>query len=202
MREIDKEFFEKISKASNLISLKSRRSGASWMVTSAALSSTFEELFKSERIRDSRDKKINNLLKMNDKQLRYDITYLKMAKDWSELSHCDRKKVGALIVKNGMIISDGYNGTPSGYDNCCENENWETHWYTIHAESNAILKCARWGHSCDGATLYLTHSPCKDCSKSVLQSGIRRVVYIEDYKDLEGVNFLTNSGIQVEKISI
>jgi dCMP deaminase len=202
MREIDKELFEKISKASNLISLKFRRSGASWMVTSAALSSTFEELFKSERIRDSREKKINNLLKMNDKQLRYDITYLKMAKDWSELSHCDRKKVGALIVKNGMIISDGYNGTPSGYDNCCENENWETHWYTIHAESNAILKCARWGHSCDGATLYLTHSPCKDCSKSVLQSGIRRVVYIEDYKDLEGVNFLTNSGIQVEKISI
>jgi len=161
-----------------------------------------DKIFNPEIKRDERDKKINQLLSMNDKQLRYDVTYLKMAKEWSELSHCDRKKVGALIVKNGMIISDGYNGTPSGYDNCCENENWETHWYTIHAESNAILKCARWGHSCEGSTLYLTHSPCKDCSKSILQSGIKRVVYIEDYKDLEGVNFLINSGIQVEKINI
>ena len=202
MKKSDKEFLDKITKASNIIALKSRRSGASWMVTSAALTSTFDEIFKREQIRKQREEKINNLLEMSDKQLRYDITYLEMARNWSNLSHCDRKKVGALIVKNGMIISDGYNGTPSGYDNCCENDNWETNWYTIHAESNAILKCARWGHSCDGATLYLTHSPCKDCSKSILQSGIKRVVYIEDYKDLEGVNFLINSGIQVEKINI
>jgi dCMP deaminase len=202
MREIDKDLFEKLKNASNIISLKSRRSGASWMVASLSASELFDDLFKSERIRHNREQKINDLLKMNDKQLRYDISYLKMAQVWSELSHCDRKKVGALIVKNGMIISDGYNGTPSGYDNCCENDNWETHWYTIHAESNAILKCARWGHSCEGATLYLTHSPCKDCSKSILQSGIKRVVYAENYKDLEGVEFLINSGVQVEKITI
>jgi dCMP deaminase len=202
MRKLDREFLDRLSKASNIISLKSRRSGANWMVTSAAVASEFDKIFNSEKKQKDRDKKLNQLLSMNDKQLKYDITYLKMAKTWSELSHCERKKVGALIVKNGMIISDGYNGTPSGYDNCCETENWETHWYTIHAESNAILKCARWGHSCEGATLYLTHSPCKDCSKSVLQSGIKRVVYIEDYKDLEGVNFLINSGIQVEKINI
>jgi len=202
MRKLYREFLDRLSKASNIINLKSRRSGANWMVTSAAVASEFDKIFNSEKKQKDRDKKLNQLLSMNDKQLKYDITYLKMAKTWSELSHCERKKVGALIVKNGMIISDGYNGTPSGYDNCCETENWETHWYTIHAESNAILKCARWGHSCEGATLYLTHSPCKDCSKSVLQSGIKRVVYIEDYKDLEGVNFLINSGIQVEKINI
>ena len=202
MRKLDRQLLDKIKKASNIINMKSRQSGSSWIVTSAAVASEMDKIFNPERKKEERDKKLNQLLSMSDKQLKYDIAYLKMAKEWSELSHCERKKVGSLIVKNGMIISDGYNGTPSGYDNCCENENWETHWYTIHAESNAILKCARWGHSCDGATLYLTHSPCKDCSKSVLQSGIRRVVYIEDYKDLEGVNFLTNSGIQVEKISI
>lgn len=202
MREIDKDLFDKLKKASNIISLKSRRSGASWIVTSSAVSSEMNKIFKQEKIIKQRDKKINDILEMNDKQLRYDLTYLKMAKVWSELSHCERKKVGVLIVKNGMIISDGYNGTPSGYDNCCENDNWETHWYTIHAESNAILKCARWGHSCEGATLYLTHSPCKDCSKSILQSGIKRVVYSENYKDLEGVEFLINSGVQVEKITI
>jgi dCMP deaminase len=202
MRKLDRQLLDKIKKASNIINTKSRQSGSNWIVTSTAVASEMDKIFNPERKKEERDKKLNQLLSMSDKQLKYDIAYLKMAKEWSELSHCERKKVGALIVKNGMIISDGYNGTPSGYDNCCENENWETHWYTIHAESNAILKCARWGHSCDGATLYLTHSPCKDCSKSVLQSGIRRVVYIEDYKDLEGVNFLTNSGIQVEKISI
>ena len=202
MRKLDRQLLDKIKKASNIINMKSRQSGSSWIVTSAAVASEMDKIFNPERKKEERDKKLNQLLSMSDKQLKYDIAYLKMARDWSELSHCDRKKVGALIVKNGMIISDGYNGTPSGYDNCCENDNWETHWYTIHAESNAILKCARWGHSCDGATLYLTHSPCKDCSKSILQSGIKRVVYIEDYKDLEGVNFLINSGIQVEKINI
>jgi dCMP deaminase len=202
MRKLDRQLLDRIKKASNIINMKSRQSGSNWIVTSSAVASEMDKIFNPERKKEERDKKLNQLLSMSDKQLKYDIAYLKMAKEWSELSHCERKKVGALIVKNGMIISDGYNGTPSGYDNCCENDNWETHWYTIHAESNAILKCARWGHSCDGATLYLTHSPCKDCSKSILQSGIHRVVYIEEYKDLEGVNFLISSGIQVEKINI
>ena len=134
-----------------------------------------------------------------NKEEKYDITYLKMAKEWSNLSHCNRKQVGALIVKNGMIISDGFNGTPSGFDNSCETENNDTHWYVIHGEANAILKCAKWGHSCDGATLYQTHSPCKDCSKLILQSGIKRLVYIEDYKDLSGLEFLKESGLQIKK---
>jgi dCMP deaminase len=137
-----------------------------------------------------------------NKQTKYDIVYLKMAREWSDLSHCERKKVGALIVKNGMIISDGYNGTPSGYDNCCETEEWTTHWYVIHGEANAILKCAKHGQSCDGATIYQTHSPCKDCSKLILQSGIKRLVYAEDYKDSDGVEFLRESGLIVEKIEI
>jgi dCMP deaminase len=137
-----------------------------------------------------------------NKQTKFDIVYLKMAREWSDLSHCERKKVGALIVKNGMIISDGYNGTPSGYDNCCETEEWTTHWYVIHGEANAILKCAKHGQSCDGATIYQTHSPCKDCSKLILQSGIKRLVYAEDYKDSDGVDFLRESGLIVEKIEI
>ena len=137
-----------------------------------------------------------------NKQTKYDIVYLKMAREWSDLSHCERKKVGALIVKNGMIISDGYNGTPSGYDNCCETEEWTTHLYVIHGEANAILKCAKHGQSCDGATIYQTHSPCKDCSKLILQSGIKRLVYAEDYKDSDGVDFLRESGLIVEKIEI
>lgn len=137
-----------------------------------------------------------------DKQTKYDIVYLKMAREWSNLSYCERKKVGALIVKNGMIISDGYNGTPSGFDNCCETDEWTTHWYVIHGEANAILKCARHGQSCEGATIYQTHSPCKDCSKLILQSGIKRLVYSEDYKDSEGIDFLINSGIEVKKIKI
>jgi len=202
MRKLDRQLLDKIKKASNIINMKSRQSGSSWIVTSAAVASEMDKIFNPERKKEERDKKLNQLLSMSDKQLKYDIAYLKMAKEWSELSHCERKKVGALIVKNGMIISDGYNGTPSGYDNCCENDNWETHWYTIHAEANAILKCARHGHSCDGSTLYQTHSPCKECSKLILQSGITRLVYIEDYKDLEGVEFLKNSGIKVEKIEI
>jgi len=136
------------------------------------------------------------------KQLKYDKVYLKMAQEWASLSHCERKKVGALIVKNGMIISDGYNGTPSGFDNCCETDDYLTHWYVIHAECNAILKCAKWGHSCEGSTIYQTHSPCKECSKLILQSGIKRVVYSEDYKDKEGINFLINSGIEVKKIDL
>jgi dCMP deaminase len=111
----------------------------------------------------------------NAKQLRYDKAYLRMAHTWAELSHCVRKKVGALIVRDGRIISDGYNGTPAGFENSCENTNGETHWYVLHAEANAILKVARSTNDCNDATLYITLSPCKDCSKLVIQAGIKRV---------------------------
>lgn len=137
------------------------------------------------------------------KQKEMDETYLKMTKTWAELSYCTRKKVGALIVKNGMIISDGFNGTPSkSKPNVCENIDGETHWWVLHGEANAILKCAKHGQSCDDATLYQTHSPCKECSKLILQAGIKRVVYIEDYKDLAGIDLLLESGIIVDKIII
>ena len=105
-----------------------------------------------------------------------------MAHEWGMLSHCDRKKVGAIIVKNGMIISDGFNGTPTGFDNHCEDEEGYTKWYVLHAEANAILKVAKSTNSCEGATLYLTLSPCKDCAKLIHQSGIKRLVYIKEYK--------------------
>lgn len=133
------------------------------------------------------------------KQERYDRSYLNMATEWSKLSHCTRKQVGALIVKNGMIISDGFNGCPTGFNNSCENENDETHWYVLHGEANAILKCAKHGHSCDGATLYQTLSPCRECSKLILQSGITRLVYLNDYKDKSGLDFLRESGIEIVK---
>ena len=133
------------------------------------------------------------------KQERYDLAYINMATEWSKLSHCSRKQVGALIVKDGMIISDGYNGTPTGFENSCELDGL-TKWYVIHGEANAILKCARHGQSCDGATLYQTHSPCKDCSKLILQSGIKRLVYREDYKDTDGLEFLKQAGVEIKKI--
>lgn len=135
-----------------------------------------------------------------EKQLKYDRAYLRLAASWAILSHCNRKKVGAIIVKDGMIISDGYNGTPSGFDNSCENDQGETHWYVLHAEANAILKVAKSTNNCNGATLYLTLSPCKECSKLVIQSGITRVVYQLGYKDPEGINFLKSAGIIVEQI--
>lgn len=138
--------------------------------------------------------------RVREKKLRYDKAYLRMAKTWSELSHCARKQVGAIIVKDGMIISDGYNGAPSGFDNCCENADGETHWYVLHAEANAILKVAKSTHNCNGATLYLTLSPCRDCSKLVVQSGIKRVVFINDYKDTSGIDFLREAGIEIEQI--
>lgn len=134
------------------------------------------------------------------KQLRYDKAYLRMASSWAQLSHCNRKQVGALIVKDDMIISDGYNGTPSGFDNCCEDDNGETHWYVLHAEANAILKVAKSTNNAKGATLYLTLSPCKDCSKLILQAGIKRVVFVNLYKDSEGVDFLQAAGVDVEQI--
>ena len=130
-----------------------------------------------------------------DKQTRYDAAYLRMALEWGKLSHCSRKKVGALIVRDNMIISDGYNGTPSGFPNVCEDDNGETQWYVLHAEANAILKVAKSTQSAAGATLYLTLSPCKECSKLILQAGIKRVVYINPYKDQSGVKFLESAGI-------
>jgi dCMP deaminase len=131
------------------------------------------------------------------KQLRYDLAYLRMAKEWAKLSHCTRKQVGALLVKNGVIISDGYNGTPSGFPNACENDSGETHWYVLHAEANAILKVAKSTNNAHGSTLYITLSPCKDCSKLILQSGITRMVYLDAYKDTTAIDFLRNSGIEV-----
>ena len=135
------------------------------------------------------------------KQNKYDKAYLRLAESWAKLSQCNRKQVGAIIVKDEIIISDGFNGTPAGFDNCCENEEGLTHWYVLHAEANAILKVAKSTNNCKGATLYLTHSPCRDCSKLVLQSGIKRVVYKEAYKDPSGIDFLGNAGVEMVHIS-
>ena len=130
----------------------------------------------------------------SDKQKKYDKAYMKMAQTWGELSHCERKKVGALIVKDRMIISDGYNGTPSGFENECEDENHYTKWYVLHAEANAILK-VELAQSCEGATLYITLSPCRECSKLIHQAGIKRVVYSVKYKDRSGLDFLEKAGV-------
>jgi len=131
------------------------------------------------------------------KQLKYDIAYMRMAAEWGKLSHCIRKQVGAIIVKDKMIISDGYNGTPSGFENYCEDENGYTKWYVLHAEANAILKVASSTQSCKGATLYITMSPCKECSKLIHQAGIIRVVYHFAYKDDSGLEFLERAGVQL-----
>ena len=136
------------------------------------------------------------------KQLKYDLAYLKIAHEWAKLSYCERKKVGAIIVKDRMIISDGYNGTPSGFENVCESDIVTTKWYVLHAESNAILKVARSTQSTEGATLYQTLSPCKECSKLIYQSGIKRVVFTEKYKDTEGVDFLIKAGIELQHIPL
>tara|TARA_B100001109_G_scaffold228668_1_gene204072 strand:+ start:385 stop:774 length:390 start_codon:yes stop_codon:yes gene_type:complete len=124
-----------------------------------------------------------------------------MAAEWAKLSHCERKKVGALIVKDGMIISDGFNGTPSGFDNYCEDEQGYTKWYVLHAEANAILKVAKSTNSCQNAVLYITLSPCKECAKLIHQSGIKRLVYIKQYKDTSGLKFLEKAGVEVQQIN-
>ena len=134
------------------------------------------------------------------KQERFDKAYLRMAREWAKLSYCSRKQVGAIIVKGRMIISDGFNGTPSGFENCCENDSGETKWYVLHAEANAVLKVAGSTQSCTGATLYLTLSPCKECSKLVHQSGIVRLVYVDKYKDDSGLEFLEKAGVEVVQI--
>jgi dCMP deaminase len=133
---------------------------------------------------------------------RFDISYIKMAQVWAENSHSTRNKVGALVVKDNVIISDGFNGTPTGMDNCCEDSDGNTHWYVIHAESNALMKLAKNSGSSIGSTLYVTLSPCKECSKLIIQSGIKRVVYFEDYRDTSGIDFLKANGLLVEKIVI
>lgn len=144
---------------------------------------------------------------MSDKNIdsgkleRYDKAYLRIASEWGQLSYCQRKKVGAIIVKDRMIISDGYNGTPSGFENCCEDHEGLTKWYVLHAEANAILKVAKSTQSCENATLYITMSPCKDCSKLIHQSGIVRVVYQNSYKDTEGIDFLKKAGVEVVQIT-
>jgi|TARA_B100001059_G_scaffold59569_1_gene55005 dCMP deaminase len=125
-----------------------------------------------------------------------------MADEWSKLSYCKRRQVGALIVKDKMIISDGYNGTPSGFENFCEDEDGYTKWYVLHAEANAIAKVSGSTQSTKGATLYITLSPCKECSKLIFQSGISRVVYSKKYKDQSGIDFLVKSGINVDFIEI
>jgi dCMP deaminase len=134
------------------------------------------------------------------KQNKYDKAYLRLAIEWGKLSYCKRKQVGAIIVRDRMIISDGYNGSPSGFENCCEDDEGLTHWYVLHAEANAILKVARSTQTCEGATLYITLSPCKECSKLIHQSGIKRVVYLNGYKDDSGISFLQKAGVQVEHI--
>ena len=136
------------------------------------------------------------------KQKRYDMAYLKMAQTWGELSHCERKKVGALIVKGRMIISDGYNGTPSGFENACEDEKFYTKWYVLHAEANAILKVAASTQSCVGATLYITLSPCREGSKLIHQAGIKRGVFSKAYKDTSGLDFLEKAGVNLTQMEL
>ncbi|MCB0451990.1 MAG: dCMP deaminase family protein [Aequorivita sp.] len=137
----------------------------------------------------------------DSKQRKYDIAYLRMAQEWSKLSYCKRRQVGALIVKDKMIISDGYNGTPTGFENICEDEEGYTKWYVLHAEANAILKVASSTQACQGATLYITMSPCKECSKLIHQAGIKRMVYYNEYKDSSGIAFLEKAGVSIQHIS-
>lgn len=131
---------------------------------------------------------------------KFDRSYLEMARIWASNSYCKRRQVGALLVKDKMIISDGYNGTPSGFENICEGEDGKTKPYVLHAEANAITKVAKSGNSSDGATLYVTAAPCIECAKLIVQSGIRRVVYTDEYRLDDGIQLLRRAGIEVEKV--
>ena len=133
----------------------------------------------------------------NDKQKKFDQRYLQMARIWAQNSYCQRRQVGALVVKEGMIISDGYNGTPSGFENVCEDDNGITKPYVLHAEANAITKLARSSNNSDGATIYITASPCIECAKLIIQAGIKRVVYGENYRLTDGIELLKRAGIEV-----
>ena len=137
-----------------------------------------------------------------EKQELLDYRYLRMARVWAENSYCKRRRVGALVVKEKMIISDGYNGTPSGFENICENENGITKPYVLHAEANAITKLARSGNNSDGSTLYVTASPCIECAKLIIQAGIKRVVYGEKYRLTEGIDLLRRANIEVEYLNL
>ena len=136
-------------------------------------------------------------MESNEKQKRFDLRYLRMARIWAENSYCVRRQVGALVVKEGMIISDGYNGTPSGFENVCEDENNVTKPYVLHAEANAITKLARSSNNSEGPTIYITASPCIECAKLIIQAGIKRVVYGEKYRLTDGVDLLKRAGIEV-----
>ena len=131
---------------------------------------------------------------------KFDKSYMEMASVWARNSYCKRRQVGALLVKDRMIISDGYNGTPAGFENICEDENGATKPYVLHAEANAITKVAKSGNSSSDATLYVTSSPCMECAKLIIQSGIRRVVYQDEYRLDDGINLLRRAGVEVEKI--
>lgn len=136
------------------------------------------------------------------KQEQFDQRYMRMALIWAENSYCSRRKVGAILVKDQMIISDGYNGTPSGFPNRCEDDNNTSLPYVLHAEANAITKVARSGNNSEGATLYVTASPCIECAKLIIQSGIKRVVYYEEYRITDGIDLLRKAGVKVEKIEL
>ncbi|EHO66052.1 hypothetical protein HMPREF9140_01981 [Prevotella micans F0438] len=136
------------------------------------------------------------------KQTLLDRRYLRMARIWAENSYCQRRQVGALVVKNKMIISDGYNGTPSGFENVCEDADGITYPYVLHAEANAITKLARSGNNSDGSTLYVTAAPCIECSKLIIQSGIKRVVYAEQYRLTDGTDLLEKAGVKVEYLNL
>ena len=139
---------------------------------------------------------------MNNKQLELDKRYLRMALIWAENSYCERRKVGALIVKDNMIISDGYNGTPTGFENVCEDENNLTKPYVLHAEANAITKVARSGNSSNGATIYITSAPCIECAKLIIQSGIKRAVYLTKYHTDDGHELLERAGLEIIHLEI
>ena len=143
-----------------------------------------------------------NMLPAEKKQHDLDVRYMRMARIWAENSYCKRRRVGALIVKDKMIISDGYKGTPSGFENVCEDENNVTKPYVLHAEANAITKIARSGNNSDGATLYVTTSPCIECAKLIIQAGIRRVIYGEKYRIEDGITLLKRANIDVEYVSV
>lgn len=145
----------------------------------------------------SSNKPATDMTTREEKQHKLDLRYLRMACIWSENSYCERRKVGALVVKDKMIISDGYNGTPSGFENVCEDENHITKPYVLHAEANAITKLARSSNNSDGSTLYVTASPCIECAKLIIQAGIKRVVYGEKYRLEDGINLLKRANIEV-----
>ena len=138
----------------------------------------------------------------DNKKEAFDKRYMRMATIWAENSYCERRKVGALVVKDKMIISDGYNGTPSGFENVCEDENNVTKPYVLHAEANAITKIARSNNNSEGATLYVTASPCIECAKLIIQAGIKRVVYGEKYRLTDGIDLLERAGVKVEYLPI